>query len=87
MQTCDFLPVGYEVGFGEGENLASIDVSGEKMPAILSGYVDRVDQWARDTTSYFRVVDYKTGKKEFDYCDVFHGIGLQMLLELFALEA
>lgn len=87
MQTCDFLPVGYEVGFGEGENLASIDVSGEKMPAILSGYVDRVDQWARDTTSYFRVVDYKTGKKDFDYCDVFHGIGLQMLLYLFALEA
>jgi ATP-dependent helicase/nuclease subunit B len=31
-------------------------------------------------------VDYKTGKKEFDYCDVFNGVGLQMLLYLFALE-
>ena len=25
---------------------------------------------------YFRVVDYKTGKKSFDYCDVFNGVGL-----------
>jgi ATP-dependent helicase/nuclease subunit B len=32
------------------------------------------------------VVDYKTGKKDFDYCDVSNGIGLQMLLYLFALE-
>ena len=35
---------------------------------------------------YFRVVDYKTGKKDFDYCDIFNGVGLQMLLYLFALE-
>ena len=32
------------------------------------------------------MVDYKTGPKEFDYCDVFNGIGLQMLLYVFALR-
>ena len=31
-------------------------------------------------------MDYKTGKKDFDYCDIFNGLGLQMLLYLFALE-
>ena len=31
-------------------------------------------------------MDYKTGKKDFDYCDVYNGVGLQMLLYLFALE-
>ena len=36
--------------------------------------------------SGIRVVDYKTGKKDFDYCDVFNGVGLQMLLYLFALR-
>jgi ATP-dependent helicase/nuclease subunit B len=45
-----------------------------------------VDLWQSNGRNYFRVVDYKTGRKDFDYCDVFNGIGLQMLLYLFALE-
>jgi ATP-dependent helicase/nuclease subunit B len=45
-----------------------------------------VDVWEENGMHYFRVVDYKTGKKDFDYCDVFNGVGLQMLLYLFALE-
>jgi ATP-dependent helicase/DNAse subunit B len=56
------------------------------MDAILRGKVDRVDGWKQHGNDYYRVVDYKTGKKEFDYCDVFNGVGLQMLLYLFALE-
>jgi ATP-dependent helicase/nuclease subunit B len=56
------------------------------MNALLRGFVDRVDIWEKDGKHYFRVVDYKTGKKDFDYCDVFNGVGLQMLLYLFALE-
>ena len=86
MQTSQFDPIGFEVGFGEHEEIASIDVSGKNMAAFLRGYVDRVDQWKDKEKSYFRVVDYKTGKKDFDYCDVYNGYGLQMLLYLFALE-
>ena len=56
------------------------------MQAQLRGFVDRVDAWQEDGRNYFRVVDYKTGKKDFDYCDVFNGVGLQMLLYLFALQ-
>ena len=56
------------------------------MRACLRGFVDRVDAWQENGQNYFRVVDYKTGKKDFDYCDVFNGLGLQMLLYLFALE-
>jgi ATP-dependent helicase/nuclease subunit B len=48
--------------------------------------VDRVDAWRHGSANYYRVVDYKTGRKDFDYCDVFNGIGLQMLIYLFALE-
>ena len=48
--------------------------------------MDRVDTWKQGEQNYFRIVDYKTGAKDFDYCDVFNGIGLQMLLYLFALE-
>ena len=56
------------------------------MNAILRGFVDRVDTWKLGGGCYYRVVDYKTGKKDFDYCDVFNGVGLQMLLYLFALR-
>ena len=63
-----------------------ITIDGSRMQAELQGFVDRVDQWQETEGSFFRVVDYKTGRKDFDYCDIFNGIGLQMLLYLFALE-
>jgi hypothetical protein len=56
------------------------------MDAILRGFVDRVDIWQNHGNSHYRVVDYKTGKRDFDYCDVFNGVGLQMLLYMFALQ-
>ena len=86
MQVCDFEPVGFEVGFGDGRDVPAIDVSGRDLPAKLRGFVDRVDAWEYEGKRYFRVVDYKTGKKDFDYCDIYNGYGLQMLLYLFALE-
>lgn len=86
LKASEFAPVGFEVAFGDGGDLPAIQVSGKVMPAVLRGFVDRVDLWEQNGKHYFRVVDYKTGKKDFDYCDVFNGIGLQMLLYLFAIE-
>ena len=85
-QNSVFIPVGYEVSFGDNAFMPPVDVSGHTKSAVLGGFVDRVDQWNEEGRNYFRVVDYKTGKKDFDYCDVFNGLGLQMLLYLFALE-
>lgn len=82
----EFLPRFMELGFDIGEAMAPIEISGEQMDGVLRGFVDRVDVWNQDGSNYFRVVDYKTGKKSFDYCDVLNGIGLQMLLYLFALQ-
>lgn len=86
LHDCEFEAVGFEVGFGFDESRAAIPISGKIMNARLRGFIDRVDVWKSDTNSYFRVVDYKTGRKDFDYCDIFNGLGLQMLLYLFALE-
>ena len=80
-----FEPVEFELGFGSGEALPPIAIPNHTMKAVLRGFVDRVDVWDSGATRYFRVVDYKTGKKDFDYCDVYNGVGLQMLLYLFAL--
>ena len=81
-----FEPREFEVNFGGHGGQPAIAIPNHSMNAILRGFVDRVDTWHRQGTDYYRVVDYKTGKKDFDYCDVFNGVGLQMLLYLFALK-
>ena len=81
-----FQPKDFEVNFGGEGGLPPIAVPNHGMNAILRGFVDRVDTWDNGYCTYYRVVDYKTGKKDFDYCDVFNGVGLQMLLYLFALK-
>lgn len=86
MQHSEFSPVAFELGFGESKELPPIQIPGDNMIAQLIGVVDRVDAWTSDGQNFFRVVDYKTGLKDFDYCDVFNGMGLQMLLYLFALQ-
>lgn len=85
-QDSSFVPVDFEVAFGDDGQLPAIQIPNARIPAQLRGFVDRVDAWQEDGRNYFRIVDYKTGKKDFDYCDVFNGLGLQMLLYLFALE-
>lgn len=86
LQQSSFEPREFELNFGSPEGLDPIVIPNSKMNALLRGFVDRVDIWYNGNCSYYRVVDYKTGKKDFDYCDVFNGVGLQLLLYLFALK-
>ena len=86
LSACEFSPAGFEVSFGNHAQMPPVDCSGTKLQAQLGGFVDRVDSWSVENKNYFRIIDYKTGKKDFDYCDVFNGLGLQMLLYMFALE-
>ena len=80
LKDSEFAPVAFEMAFD------SIPITGKTMTAFLRGYVDRIDTCDINGQVYFRVVDYKTGRKDFDYCDIYNGLGLQMLLYLFALE-
>lgn len=86
LKQAQFTPEEVELNFGNGGRMAAVDLRTSAMKAMLHGKVDRVDIYKKDGKNYFRVVDYKTGKKDFDYCDILSGIGLQMLLYLFALE-
>lgn len=86
LQESDFEPIDFELAFGVDGGLEPISLQGKTMTAMLRGFVDRVDAWVHNGQTYYRVVDYKTGKKDFDYCDIYNGLGLQMLLYLFALE-
>ena len=80
-----FVPVGFETPLGADGAPLRFDAGGE--PVLLSGCVDRIDLWAFEGVQYVRVVDYKSGAKAFTYKDVENGIGIQLLLYLFAVVA
>ncbi len=52
----------------------------------VEGTIDRVDVLDRDGKRYVRVIDYKTGTKDFSLCDVYYGINIQMLVYLFSIQ-
>ena len=82
----DFVPLDFELNFADPEQIAPITLSDGAVTLNMSGVADRVDGWLHDGKLYLRVVDYKTGRKAFSLSDVWYGMGLQMLLYLFALE-
>ena len=57
----------------------------EQYSVKFTGIIDRVDLLKKDGEVYIRVVDYKTGSKNFRLDDVKHGINTQMLLYLYSL--
>lgn len=82
----EFRPCAFELQFGEGKELPSLQVTGAQGEGHLDGMVDRADIWRSPQGDYLRIVDYKSGSKRFDYTDLAGGVGMQMLLYLFALE-
>jgi ATP-dependent helicase/nuclease subunit B len=81
-----FRPVAYELSIADGADIKPYEVTlpgGDTLR--LGGKADRVDCAEVSGKRYFRVVDYKTGGKEFSLGDIFDGLGLQMLVYLFAL--
>lgn len=81
-----FQPEFCELKFSDGEALPPVTISGEQAQCQVIGMVDRVDLFRDADRTYVRVVDYKTGSKDFDYTDILNGAGLQMLIYLFALQ-
>ena len=78
-----FTPRDFELRFGLGPGeLPPLQAEG----VSLGGVADRVDGWVDGDTLYLCVADYKTGRRTFSLTDVWYGLGIQMLLYLFALE-
>ncbi len=81
-----FVPTAYELPIGMEDGVTATVLTlpdGTTVRAI--GKIDRVDVYRAGGTAYVRVVDYKTGAKNFRLDEVIEGINLQMLLYLFSL--
>ena len=86
LRRSDFEPLDFELDFAKAKDIRPMELGEGEGALTLTGIADRVDGWAHEGRLYLRVVDYKTGRKSFSLSDLWYGMGLQMLLYLFALE-
>lgn len=87
-QASDFVPLffEYEPSSEDATRPAPTElVLSDGCRVSLIGKIDRVDVFRKDGSAYLRIVDYKTGKKEFSLDDIARGKNLQMLIYLFTL--
>lgn len=83
IQSGDFVPHGYEVGFGPQELLPPIIIKmADGSRLILRGQIDRVDLFDANGNRYVKIIDYKSGNKTFQLQDIYYGLQLQLLLYL-----
>ena len=81
-----FKPEYFELQLQGGTPFPPLKIPTENGMVLVGGVIDRVDLFESGRGTYVRVVDYKTGYKDFKLTDVLYGLSLQMLIYLAALS-
>lgn len=82
----EFVPYAFEAPLGGKDvSLYRLETPDGKKISV-EGTIDRVDVLDKNGDRYVRVVDYKTGTKDFSLSDVYYGINIQMLVYLFSIQ-
>ncbi|MBR3150033.1 MAG: PD-(D/E)XK nuclease family protein [Eubacterium sp.] len=85
----DFEAKAFELTIGDGSNGEEVKSQTIQLAdggtIEIKGAVDRVDVYEENGKKYIRVVDYKSGNKEFSLSDILYGLNLQMFIYLFTL--
>jgi len=81
----EFTPCDFELRIG-GSDIPAYELPLQEGSVRVTGSIDRVDLMEKDGIKYIRVVDYKTGQKEFKLAELFDGLNIQMVLYLMAIE-
>lgn len=71
-----YTTVGYEQVFDK------LDLGG----VYIQGAVDRIDSYTDGENEYVRIIDYKTGKTEFDITDIYNRVNMQMVIYALAVS-
>ena len=77
-----FVPASFELPI-DGTDIQPLQIPlSDGSHITVGGKIDRVDIYRKDGVKYIRVVDYKTGSKEFLLSDILSGLNMQMLIYL-----
>ena len=78
-----FLPEQFEMSFSRLEDISALNIalSGEERMK-LRGRIDRVDTYEEKDAVYVKVIDYKSGNKQFDLVSLYYGLQLQLVVYL-----
>ncbi len=78
-----FLPNQFEMSFSQMEDISSLNIAlSEEEKMKLKGRIDRVDTYEDDKAVYVKVIDYKSGNKQFDLVALYYGLQLQLVVYL-----
>lgn len=82
----EFKPAAFELKIDRDGEIPTYDIALPDGGMLrLKGSVDRVDVMETDDDTFVRVVDYKSGGKNFYLNEVYSGLNMQMLIYLFAI--
>ncbi len=76
-----FRPDHYEVSFRYAQDLESVNVALSKHERMhLQGRIDRVDIAEAEDKVYVKIIDYKSGNRQFDLAALYYGLQLQLVV-------
>lgn len=86
MRSGEFDVFKNEFDFGDFKDSEAIKLElPSKETVYLQGRVDRIDTVDLDGETYIRIVDYKSGSKNFDLNELYYGLQIQLLVYLDAI--
>lgn len=83
LKNSSFEPDRFEYHFNPKDFMESTKLTladGHKM--AFQGIIDRVDVCEEEDRLYIKIIDYKSGTKEFDFTQLYYGLQLQLVLYL-----
>ena len=76
-----FVPESYELSFSKVSDLDSVSIDLSEQEKIrLRGRIDRIDTCEDGEHVYVKVVDYKSGSRQFDLVALYYGLQLQLVV-------
>lgn len=83
-----FYPCDFEYEITDQSEITPLKIVGDDETVVkISGKIDRVDKYiSKKGEKYIRIVDYKSGRKEFKLNDILYGMNLQMLIYLYCVK-